>query len=206
MSKNEPLEVYWCLVDPHRKGHATAPAELASLVLGPLVLWLTQTNPRVDPHIITEAADEAVLALIRNPDTFRPDAGGLESYLQMSAEGDLRNILRREQRHRKNRLPWEVVELSEDLGNYMQRDDDPSFPLSIEEELERLQGSVPAVVRDGLAEGENRVLDLMLREERSTAVYADAYGVADRPPEEQRKIIKRVKDKLLKRIERAEAQ
>jgi hypothetical protein len=46
------------------------------------------------------------------------------------------------------------------------------------------------------------VLELMLRRERRTAMYAAACGVADRPPKEQRRLVKQIKDRLLKRIER----
>ena len=39
--------------------------------------------------------------------------------------------------------------------------------------------------------------------ERKTAAYALALGIADRPAAEQRREVKRVKDRLQKRLERA---
>ena len=65
-----------------------------------------------------------------------------------------------------------------------------------------LSEDVSPAVRKGLTEVEARVLELMLRRERRTAIYADACGIADRLPEEQRRLVKQIKDRLQKRIER----
>jgi RNA polymerase sigma factor (sigma-70 family) len=195
--------------DVHRRlmeRDPTAPADLASALLEPLIHWLAETNPRVDPDLLCEAADEAVLALIHHPSSYKPEKGlALERYLRMSAQGDLRNLLRRDRPHQK-RVPWEVVELSEEHGNYLGQEDDPSLPLVLEEERQRLQAVIPGSVREGLSEGELRALDLLQQQERRTAAYAEALGITERPTEEQKKIVKQVKDKLSKRLERAKGE
>ena len=63
--------------------------------------------------------------------------------------------------------------------------------------------AIPPQVTDGLSKRELGVLELMLRKERKTAVYARAYGIEHLPVVEQRREIKRVKDRLQKRLNRA---
>jgi hypothetical protein len=83
------------------------------------------------------------------------------------------------------------------------RDDDPSLPLQVEEEIPEPGNAVSSSVPEGFTDVEARVVELMLRGERKTQVYAEAYGIADLSPDEQRRIVKQVKDKLKKRLLRA---
>ena len=57
-------------------------------------------------------------------------------------------------------------------------------------------------MREGLSDAESRALDLLLDGERKTAVFAEALGIGHLPMKDQRAEVKRVKDKLKKRIER----
>jgi DNA-directed RNA polymerase specialized sigma24 family protein len=180
----------------------TAPDDFADTFLEPLTAWLTEHNGAIHPDLVTEAAEEAILAVIHNPASYRPRDSSMESYLRMSAQADLRNLLRRETRHRNRHERLEVVELSSEGGKYTGREDDPSLGLMMEEELAILANDVAASVREGLTDVEARVLELMLRGERHTAIYADACEITDRPPEEQRRLVKQIKDRLQKRIER----
>lgn len=180
----------------------TAPDDIADTFLEALIHWLTEHNRSLHPHFIIEAAGDAVLALIHNPTSYHPAKSSLEAYLRMSAQADLRNLLSRETRHQHERL--EFVELSAEDAEYLGREDDPSLTMTIEEELANLREEIPASVRAGLTEVEARVLELMLRGERRTALYAEACGIADRPVEEQRRLVKRIKDRLQQRIKRQE--
>jgi RNA polymerase sigma-70 factor (ECF subfamily) len=206
----EPSDISDYQIEPERALHRrlmeqdpTAPDDVAVAFLEPLIGWLAARNPRLHNDLISEAAEEAILTLIRNPGVYDPHRGGLESYLRMSAQGDLRNLLSRESRHHIGRVPLEVVEHSDKAGNYLGRDDDPSLRMRMQEQLEGLGSTVPPCVWEGLTAPETLVLKLMLRGERSTDVFAEAYGVADRPLRERRRIVKQVKDRLKKRIERA---
>jgi hypothetical protein len=180
----------------------TAPDEFADTFLEPLTAWLAQHNRGIHSDLVSEAAEEAILAVIRNPASYHPGDSSLESYLRMSAQADLKNLLHRETTHRSRNERLGVVELSADGGEYIGREDDPALGLMIEEELAILSRRVPDSVREGLTEVEARVLELMLRGVRRTVAYADAAGVADRPPKEQRHVVKQIKDRLKKRIER----
>lgn len=179
----------------------TAPADLASAYLDHLAEWLLARNPRVpDPHLHTEAAGEAIIALIKNPRSYDPARLSLEAYLHMSAQGDLRNLLRKERRHQAHRARWEAVELSPARGKELwDTANDPARIVGREDET-----AIPtAPAPPGLTTRETGVLALMRAGERKTVAYARLLGLADRPIAEQRREVKRVKDRLQKRLARA---
>jgi hypothetical protein len=110
-------------------GDRTASNDLAEAFLEPLLGWLCATNRRAPPELCEEAAGSAIIALIQNPHSYSPERQSLEAYLRLSARGDLRNLLARERKHTRGRVPWSHVEHSPDAGKYLGRADDPSLPL-----------------------------------------------------------------------------
>jgi len=181
----------------------TAPTDLARLFLDHLISWLVEKNSSgVPEELCVEAAEDALIALMKSPASFDPTRGKrLAAYLRMSAQGDLRNILRREGRH-GNHVRLEDVELSPEAGKYLAVHDDPLRSLERQEESAKATRTVVAPVREGLSDAESRALDLMLQGERKTALYAGALGIGHLPTRDQRAEVKRVKDKLKKRIKR----
>lgn len=163
----------------------------AEAVLPPLEADLARQFPRTYPHDITDAADWAVAAFLRNPTSFDPARGRLPAFLRLAARRDLLNLLDAEKRRRRGRIPWEGVELTQPAGN------DP-------EEAECL-ADLPAMraAVEVLSDSDRRVLDLMLDGERETAVFAAVLGLADRPAAEQADEVKRVKDRIKARLKRA---
>ena len=181
----------------------TAPSDLASLFLDHLIDWLKANNSRQIPdELCIEAAEDALIALIKRPKSCNPARGKrLASYLRMSAKGDLRNILQRKQRERRNQAVMKSVEVSDEAGNSPVVEDDPLAHLECQEMLAMATRQV-VPVKQGLLESESRVLDLMLGGERKTAVFAEALGILHLPAKEQRMEVKRVKDKLKMRLKR----
>jgi hypothetical protein len=181
----------------------TAASDLADGYLGRLIVWLGEIDGRKPEDVRVEAAEDAILALIRNPESYSPERQTLEVYLRMSARGDLRNLLRKEHRHRRGRVPLASVEHSPDAGKYLGREDDPSLRLRLAEETQGVVGTVPESVRRRLSETDLRALGLVLRRERRSTVYAELYGLLHLPAAEQRKEVKRHKDRLKGVLKRA---
>ncbi len=189
-------------------GDPTAPSDFAVAYLDCLTDWLVKHNwSTLHPNDCATAAGEAILALIKNPKTYNPKRQTLEVYLRKSAQGDLMNILRSERRHRKGRADWEAVEHSSAAGKYLgDEETNPEFVLERRQEEARTTINLPSVpesVQAGLTSEEEKVLELIQMRERRTAVYAVALGISQLSFGEQKKEVKKVKDRLKKRLERA---
>jgi hypothetical protein len=75
--------------------------------------------------------------------------------------------------------------------------------LQLVEEERSLVRAVQDSVRRQLSEIDLRALELIVRKERRTGVYAELYGLLHLPLKEQRREVKRHKDRLKKVLERA---
>jgi RNA polymerase sigma-70 factor (ECF subfamily) len=197
-----PSEVSLCMLHERLlRGDPAATADFASAVLHPLIRRLGQVYPRVGQDLINQAAGETILGLIKKPASFDPHRASLEAYLMMAARGDLLNLLRKETRHRHRSL--ESVELSSDAGKYLGREDDPAQKLLVAEAEASLQDRIPAEVREGLTREEEAVLNLILHNERRTSEFVKGMGISHLSLDEQRRLVKRAKDRLKKMLERA---
>src|SRR5262249_20783188 len=149
--------------------------------------WLAARNSSDIPEELhIEAAEDALIALAKSPLSFKQERGmRLYAYLCMSAQGDLRNILRREGRQRQHEIRLQDVELSQEAGKYLTEDGDQLRLLEIREESERASQQIVSAARDGLTDAESRALDLVLQGEWKTAVFAQALDITDWPKKAQ---------------------
>jgi RNA polymerase sigma-70 factor, ECF subfamily len=185
-------------------GHdPTTANDLADAYLERLVLWLGEIAPKVSEDIRLEAAEDTILALLRKPESYSPELQSLEVYLRMSARGDMLNLLSKERRHKKREVPCRSVELLPDAGKYLGRQDDPALPLRLAEEMQSRLDTIPESVRRKLSETDLRALELILQKERRDAVFAEVYGLLHLPKAEQKRNVKRHKDRLKKVLKRA---
>ncbi|MBX9623524.1 MAG: hypothetical protein K2X82_06895 [Gemmataceae bacterium] len=165
----------------------------AEFVLSPLLAEVARYAPAADPGDHLSAAGDAVLAVLRDPGGYDPSQSPLRSYLRLIAGRKLINHRERDRKHRDNRIPLAAVEDDLPDGNRQGEGDDlPDF-------------DSPALrpVVDSLSADERRVFDLMRAGERATAAFAHALGIADRPTGEQAAEVKRVKERVFKRLQRA---
>ncbi len=176
-----------------RGGEPMASAELVRAHVDGLVEHLRRCHPTAHEHFLVDAAEDALLGLIKNPHTYDPARCSLAGYLRMSALGDLRNALQKEARHHVGRASADCVEEAPDSRNDQQ----------VEHEGSSFDDPGLAAVIAGFTETERRFFDLMRAGEKRTAVLAVALGVADRPVGEQQDEVKRVRDRLIKRLRRA---
>jgi DNA-directed RNA polymerase specialized sigma24 family protein len=180
---------------------ADASADICRAYLPPLEASLAAKFRGADPETLRTAAHDALVAYFQNPSAYDPPRGDLAKYLRMAARADLSNLLRTEKRHHRGRVAWSVVELGEDAGNLSGGGEEPPAQLQRDEEAERCRARLQRL-RDGCTPEERRVLDLILAGERANHVFAAALGRGDLPADEQAREVKRVKDRLKKRLER----
>jgi hypothetical protein len=192
--RRQELELYRRLVaeDP------TAPADLASGYFDHLVHWLIEHNSRsIHRDLYSQAADDAITALIKNPLSYKPSRKRLAIYLRISAQRHLQDILPQQNPHRRGRQKMNFVEFSQNAGQYTGRDNAKSRGLE-----RRSQNEVLAAIREGLPERDLQALDLMLKGKRGTEVFVLAMGLSHLPKSDQSREVRRVKDKLSKRLKK----
>jgi RNA polymerase sigma-70 factor, ECF subfamily len=175
-------------------GDPTATAKIFEAFFPPLVDSLRKRFSRVnDDHLIQSAAGDAMRALFLHPTKFDPARGELFTYLLLRARGYLLNSLRREKGEGNKVVELDGAGAVNDVGS------DPEAAL-ISREFQ--EGVISRLLRVFTDPADLRVLALMIEGERETEAFADALGVADRPPEERRKLVKQVKDRIIKTLER----
>ncbi len=179
-------------------GDPTATADLFTAFYTPLFNWLQINNRSVDEQMNHDAVTVALVSLMKNPQSFKPEMGkSLKSYLMMSAVGDLKNLLRGEKKHQFGRISFEDVELGDDAGNTTSRD------LELYEEAEWVEATILVHVKDGLSPEELAGLDVYLAGEKSTEAFAAVLKLDERSAEECEATVKKFKDKIKLRIKRA---
>jgi len=181
----------------------TATGDFADAILYSLILWLQCTFPRSESMDCAEAASDTIWNLCKHPDRYRPDRGELIAYLRMSAVGDLKNVEAKTRCRTSREISLESVEHSPEAGKYLGQEVDPSLPLLMAEAQELAKQTRPKVQPANLTAAETAAWALMERGERRTAAYAAALGITDLPVDKQRREVKRVKDRLKKRKDRA---
>jgi len=171
-----------------------AHSELATAVYVPLLRDLQATRPTEDLGRVSDVVGDLVLKFVRHPEEYDPARLPVRAYLKMAAKGDLLNARDKERRRKAHEIrlesvaEWAADGNEEDEANVRAWLTDPEV----------------AAVIAGFDAVERAVWDLMLTGNRSTAAYAPILGVADRPVPEQERAVKRVKDRIVRRLKRAQ--
>lgn len=177
------------------QGDPTAPAELAEQAL-PLVQSHLNRCPLdvKDSDLIDNAAIDALMAYIKNPASFKQDKRRLLGYLNMSAEGDLRNSLAKANRQRKRERRDESVELRVLPGN---RDDaDDEVDRENEVDVESTLNELFSDPRD------RQMAELVIEGVRPTDAFAKILRIQHLEPDQKQKEVKRHKDRIKKILRR----
>lgn len=188
----EELHIHNLLIE----GDQTAPAVVAEYCLTRLINKLERAFPYIDKSLVWDVASDALLEYVENPVVYEPHRRTLVGYLYMVARGDLLNELQKRARVRRHEKIEDPVELGHIGGNTIERGNAPDQEL-LDQELE---GRIEVLLRDPL---EREVLLLMMEGERDHEVFAKAMKIEHLSVEEQRIIVKRMKDKLKIRLRRA---
>jgi hypothetical protein len=171
-------------------GVPTAREELAACYLPLLMRFLECGFPRVAAELRDDASDRALMDFLLFPQRFDPTLRGLGVYLRMAARRDLLNLLERERRARRG-IPLDSVAEPADHRN-MRREDELAWDDS------RLAAEIAA-----FDPAERGTYELILEGARDTATFAARLGLAHLPDAEQVAAVKRVKDRVKKRLVRA---
>jgi RNA polymerase sigma-70 factor (ECF subfamily) len=180
-----------------------APADLAANILDILIYKLSIKYYYLnDPDIIFDAASDAILSYTKNPKQFNPSKRGLLGYLQMAAEGDLKNALSKISRRQKREVISNDVELTLLGGNISLRrvfSQNEDVALDDKRKLKKAHSAMSTLFKDSK---DLKMAELILKGERSTATFATVLGLQEMSIAEQKSEVKRHKDRIKKRLER----
>lgn len=188
----------------HRRllqGDPLASSDLAVAYLEPLVRYLRSAFRTVSPEIVETVADDLILSLAEKPAQYDPTKLSLTGYLWMAAHRDVSNALRSAKRRAAHEVSLDAdVELARRLGNTVQ--DDFLHVVADADQTQRDAHALLTAARQHFDDREWAVVELMLDGERRTAVYARLLGLDERDTLEQAREVKRVKDRMQKRLQR----
>jgi hypothetical protein len=185
-------------------GDEIVSAELFDRYMDPLAVKLLHRHSKIanyDKDLILDAVTDALFDYISHPEIYKPDLKSLKNFLYMAASGDLLNKWRRVKHtaHLETSLD-QRVELGQEIGN-----DTVDKVTGMSQVLARIAtAELWQQVREVVPEEEfQQVLTLMIEGVRKTSAYAQVLGITELPEVVQRRQVKQVKDRLKKRLQRA---
>jgi DNA-directed RNA polymerase specialized sigma24 family protein len=181
---------------------ATAFAELCESALPALVKFLQDCFSEPDSHLCESTAIDCLLSYYRTPKIYNPKQISLFAYLRMAARYDLMSAVNKEARL-ELRLTC-LDELAD--GTQAAEADDRVSQAALDALLERHTdwsfAEIAQALESHLDRVEKRCLWLMLEGVRDNARYVGALGLAQMDEAGQRAEVKRVKDRLVKKLQR----
>jgi|SRR5687768_869314 len=177
-------------------GDPVASSDLAEAAIDPLFAALRTKHPNLQgENLLEDAVTDAFMSYAKDPSQYDPTRRGLLGYLLMSAEGDLLNALAKQKRRSSREASLEVVEVGRVVRNVFSSDEDPARRI----DAERLQHQLDQAITDPV---DRELLQLLMNGERDTEAFARVLGLLDLTPEDQRREVKRHKDRIKKRLGR----
>ena len=192
----------------HIEGDPVAQSRLAEAIY-PHLVWLLGIKYKVniDDDWIHEAASEAVIKFLKKPETYDPEKKGLLSYLERAAKWRLDDIIERNNTYRKRFISSESPKIIEFRQNVEVLDG--LSVLEIKEEFEKrktnnaepdLTGILPQLFENEI---DVRMAELICAKVRSTTQYVAVLNISGESAEEQKRIVKRHKDRIKLKLKRA---
>ncbi|HYR74385.1 MAG TPA: hypothetical protein VEM96_00960 [Pyrinomonadaceae bacterium] len=186
------LELHVRLLD----GDRVASEDLAELLLMPLVRRLNRKFSRTDVQVVSDGVTDAILDYCARPQIFDPSRGvPLNTFLLMAGRRNILNLIRGEMRRKAREERFtrvsssKVVELYPSTGNTLRKE-----AIKARRRTELMQ-----VLSDPV---DKKVFELELKGERKTEAFAKVMGISGLPVADQRRAVKRAKDRIRKLLER----
>jgi DNA-directed RNA polymerase specialized sigma24 family protein len=176
-------------------GHPAAVEALIERVLPVLTSLVQRSFPRAPEDLVVNAVEDALLEYSRAPLKFDRSRGvPLLAFLRMAAVRNVSNLVRAESR----RLAWDrkLAEEAKPAGWAMPLDSDDGSD-------DGLTDVVEAALASSMDPAERAVVALWLEGERRPGPLARALRIDHLPLDEQRRGLKRLKDRIRNRLRRA---
>lgn len=185
------------------EGDLAVGSDIADALLLPVQKHLHIKFPQTDETFIWDAVTEAFSNYVKRPQSFDPDKSSLLTYLKMSAEGDLINLLKKEKRRNSKIVSFDNVAFFDVAGNsnleeqFIQKQDATNKLIQFQQQQVR---DMEVVASDEI---DRQFLALMDAKVRDYRPYAKILNITHLPEDEQRQTVKRHKDRLNLRRKRS---
>lgn len=178
-------------------GDPTAPARLATVLL-PALRRRFAGFRGLDRAEVDSQIGLCIARYLQGPERYDTDRGPLLPYLYRDVQGDLYNEMDKRRRRPEKPSEPETLELDAHRGNLTTEDEvvDRLDPFDRPAELVAAARSELGA----MSEEDKEFLRLRAAGVRSTQAYAQVLGVAHLPVDQQRRVVKRAKDRLDKRL------
>jgi hypothetical protein len=202
MSQNNPDPLWQSKI--HERildGDPIAFSDLCERAIPSLTDFLMKTGMSSDESLCQTVVHDLLIEYLENPPKYDPTKLDLFSYLRMAAKADLKNAIDKETRQNKKIIEFEDPNVEEWLGgrNNIQEETELSEWVEAETGLDIHQ--IIGEFKDQFDARELEVINLMIIEGvRETETYAQVLGISNISIEDQRKEVKKFKDKVNKKI------
>jgi RNA polymerase sigma-70 factor (ECF subfamily) len=172
------------------QGDPVVPVDIYRAFMPP-ILKILESEMSCNPEDAHDSAIDAVLSYLRTPERYDPHRARLSTYLTQAAKK--RAMDRRRSTEARSRREHDFAGVVE----VQARPPKEVLEKFVEARLaaQRLDGL-------GLDEREREFLRLVIQGERSTGMLAKVLGLDSLPEDEQRREVKRHRDRLMKMLER----
>ncbi|GAB6268402.1 MAG: hypothetical protein STSR0002_11430 [Smithella sp.] len=196
-------------------GDPVASSIIADRIYPKIIKHLQFKYSKVNQDLIVSAATDAMINYLKRPEQYNPQRASLESYLKMSADGDLKNILAGEKKRASKEIlsdpmlinanyDKDVVELHEGSAELLTEKAFIGQFASSSPETELVEKEQEALLAQIFNNDiDQRLGSLVINGVRETTHYADVLGINSLPIPEQRLLVKRHKDRIKKFLERS---
>jgi hypothetical protein len=169
-------------------------------VITKLKQWYPETAYK-DHNLILGAVNEAFFGYYQNATSFNPALNSLQRFLEIAAERDLINFLKKEKKHYTKRINNpNSVELQEQIWNSaIDEGENPEYRLIQNEVLDKVQRLLKGYFSNS---NDLELAKMILMNERKTEVFAEMLQLTEKEKTEQEKIVKRHKDRIKKILQR----
>jgi hypothetical protein len=167
-----------------------------------LTKQLSKRHPTIfDPDLIDTAVTDALLNYFDYPDRYKSEEASLISYLLMSANGDLLNLLKPKSVERNSIQLDEDVELRDSYAEVTVASSVAADDLNVEDAVLARLSPVDSRIKELFSDPKDQELaDMLINGIRETEEYAKVLGIGHLNSSEQRAIVKRHKDRIKKMI------
>ncbi|MCA9901742.1 MAG: sigma-70 family RNA polymerase sigma factor [Anaerolineales bacterium] len=185
------------------QSNPTAFAQLAELALPHLITFLRQEFRQIEPHLHETAAIDSLLTYHQAPQKYDPEKLSLFAYLRMAARHDLLNAVDKNNRRKRPLVNIEEPAINAQLiANANPDNDEFSLAEWLGNDADLAEQTLLRDFESTLTSTDRQFFLLMLNGVRDTEPYAEILQISHTPIADQRREVKRAKDRLTKSLSR----